>query len=251
MDAPGHRPGGAAEGGAADGAAVLEALAGGELEVLERMPWSSNATFLAVVHAGGDDLLAVYKPLRGERPLWDFPPGTLGLREVACYEISEASGWSIVPPTLLRDGPYGEGMVQRFVEHDPDEHYLTLRDACPERFRQMAAFDVVVNNADRKSGHCLRDASGKVWGVDHGVTFHPFPKLRTVIWDFVGERLPRDVVEGLCRLEAAFDGPLRARLAALLDGDEIACARARVRSLLTAGVFPGPETDYPYPWPLV
>lgn len=214
------------------------------------MPWSSNATFLA--RAGGEGgVLVVYKPQGGERPLWDFEPGTLCRREVAAYEVSEAAGWAIVPPTVLRDGPLGPGMVQQFVEHDPDEHYLELRDRFADRFRLFAAFDVVVNNADRKAGHCVLDATGHVWGVDHGVTFHVQPKLRTVIWDFAGEPLGDEVCEGLGRVARAFDDGLGDRLARLLTEEEVEATRRRLARLMASGVFPHPRGDYPYPWPLI
>ncbi len=231
---------------------MLDRLRGGELELIERMPWSSNATFLGVVTAAGDDLLVIYKPRRGERPLWDFAPGTLALREVAAFEVSEAAGWRIVPPTVLRaDGPFGEGMVQLFVDHDPDEHFLELRDAFADRFREFAAFDVVANNADRKSGHCIRDEHDHIWGIDHGVTFHEHHKLRTVIWDYAGERLSASAADGLCRMETALAGELGDRLGELLSFVEIAAFAARVRRLLTEAALPEPRGDYPYPWPLV
>ena len=231
----------------------------GELEVLGRMPWASNHTFLGrlCLDPGEDgvpcqqEALAVYKPRRGERPLWDFPEGTLCQREVAARLVSEALGWSIVPPTVLRSGPLGEGMVQLFVDHDPENHYFTLRDAYPDRFRQFALFDVVTNNADRKSGHCLLDPDGHVWGIDHGVTFHGSVKLRTVIWDFEGERIADDLAAALTRLDEGFDGDLGRQLAGLLAPREVDAARRRVRWLLTRGVFPSPVTEYPYPWPMV
>ncbi|HLF99089.1 MAG TPA: SCO1664 family protein [Acidimicrobiia bacterium] len=233
---------------------ALARLERGDLEIVERMPWSSNATFLAVVTAGDvdeGDVVVIYKPERGERPLWDFPHGTLASREVAAYEVSEASGWGIVPPTILRDGPYGVGMVQLFVDHDPEEHFLELRDLHGDRFREFAAFDVVINNADRKSGHCVRGRDAHVWGIDHGVSFHVGHKLRTVIWDYAGEPLPERVIDGLCRVARGLDSDLAAHLHDLLDGDEIAATRRRVQALLDEGVFPLPRGDYPYPWPLV
>lgn len=231
---------------------MLDRLRGGELELVERMPWSSNATFLGVVSGAGDDVVVIYKPRRGERPLWDFPAGTLALREVAAFETSEAAGWRIVPPTVLRsDGPFGEGMVQLFVDHDPDEHFLELRDVYTDRFREFAAFDVIANNADRKSGHCIRDEHDHVWGIDHGVTFHERHKLRTVIWDYAGERLSAAVADGLCRVEAALERGFGRRMGDLLSRGEMAAFAARVRLLLEEGVYPEPRGDYPFPWPLV
>ena len=174
------------------------------------MAWSSNATFL--VNASLDDIEvpAVYKPQRGERPLWDFPEGTLCNREVAAYELSEALGWSIVPETVLRDGPYGVGMVQRFIDHDPDDHYFTLLEAHPDDFQRFAAFDVLANNADRKGGHCLQaKRDGHIWGIDHGLTFHVVDKLRTVIWDFAGEPVPEGIVSTLECILTELDGAAR------------------------------------------
>jgi uncharacterized repeat protein (TIGR03843 family) len=237
-----------------DGAPATEVtplLADGALEPLERIPWASNATFLGRVCGDGGEALAVYKPQRGERPLWDFPAGTLGLREVAAYEVSQALGWAIVPATLWRDGPFGPGMVQLFIDHDPDEHYLTLREGRADRFKQFVAFDVVVNNADRKSGHCLRTAGGHVFGVDHGLTFHHHHKLRTVIWDFADEPIPGDVAAGLRGLQGQLNGALGERLRPLLAPIEVAAVGERVAGLLDEGLFPEPRTDYPYPWPLV
>ena len=229
-------------------------LAGGEVELIERMPWASNATFLARVIGGtapAGGVLVVYKPRRGERPLWDFPTGTLANREVAAHAVSRASGWEIVPPTVLRDGPFGPGMVQAFVDHDPDDHFLELRDEHPERFRAFAAFDVVINNADRKAGHCILGEAGHVWGVDHGVSFHVHPKLRTAIWDYAGEPLGDAVVDGLRRIEAGFTSDLGGRLHDLLHPEEVAATRDRLCALLDAGVLPFPRGDYPYPWPLI
>ncbi|MDQ1381752.1 MAG: hypothetical protein QOJ71_2471, partial [Actinomycetota bacterium] len=183
-----------------------ELLRDGEVDVLGRMPWSSNATFLVNLSQGGDELLAIYKPQRGERPLWDFRRGTLCHREVAAFEVSEALGWDIVPDTVLRDGPAGIGMMQRFVEHDPEEHYFTLLETHGDAFRRMAAFDVVINNTDRKGGHCLRAlAGGRIFGIDHGVSFHAQWKLRTVIWDFYGEPVPEPLVEDLRRVRSELE----------------------------------------------
>jgi len=230
----------------------LSGLAAGELEVVGRLRYASNATFFARVHANGEEVPAVYKPRRGERPLWDFPAGTLCQREVATYELSEVLGWGLVPETVLRDGPLGEGMVQRFVDHDPEEHYFTLLDAHADRFRRFAVFDVLVNNADRKGGHCLRSRpDGRVLGIDHGLTFHPAWKLRTVIWDFAGERIDPTTADDVCRV-AALDPGVADRLAALLSLLEIEATRQRAAELLTTGTLPEPEEGYhSVPWPLV
>jgi uncharacterized repeat protein (TIGR03843 family) len=232
---------------------VMELLATGELEVLGRMPWSSNATFLARVGNGdGTGLTAVYKPRRGERPLWDFPTGTLCQREVATYELSAALGWDLVPETVLRDGPLGEGMVQRFVEHDPEEHYFTLLEEHAARFRQFAVLDVLANNADRKGGHCLRSRpDGAIVGIDHGLTFHPAWKLRTVIWDFAGERLDPAAADAVCRV-AQRDPVVMSRLEPLLSSLELEALTERAIDLLNTGTFPEPEPGYhSVPWPLV
>lgn len=234
-----------------EAAQALDHLAAGALELVQRMPWSSNATFLATVTHEGSATLVIYKPQRGERPLWDFPNGTLWAREMAAYEVSEAAHWAIVPPTVEREGPFGRGAVQLFVDHDPDEHYLELRDEFADRFRAFAAFDVIINNADRKSGHCIVGRDRRVWGIDHGVSFHVDDKLRTVIWDYCGEPLPADVVDGVCRVARALDAGLGDRLGELLHPAEVAAIRTRAQRLLERGVFPDPRGDYPYPWPLV
>lgn len=229
-----------------------ELLRAGEIDVLGRMPWSSNATYLVHVCANGDDMFAIYKPQRGERPLWDFARGTLCHREVAAYEVSEALGWHIVPDTVLRDGPAGIGMLQRFVEHDPEEHYFTLVDDHGDEFRRMAAFDVVINNTDRKAGHCLRGRDGRIVGIDHGVTFHAQFKLRTAIWEFGGELIAPELCEALHALRDRLAGDLGDRLRALLDRFELDALRARTEHLLATGVLPEPEPGYhSYPWPLV
>ena len=232
--------------------AARAVLRDGEVEVLGRMPWSSNATFLVCLSTGSEELLAIYKPQRGERPLWDFPRGTLCKRELAAREISEALGWAIVPDTVLRDGPAGIGMMQRFVHHDPEEHYFTLLAQHGKEFRRMAAFDVVINNTDRKGGHCLRAADGTIFGIDHGVSFHSEWKLRTVIWDFAGEPIPPNVCADLHRLADELRGDLGGRLAPLLDRFELDAVRARVGQLLRTGEYPDADRDYhSYPWPTI
>jgi uncharacterized repeat protein (TIGR03843 family) len=234
-------------------AAARRLLREGTIEVLGRMPWSTNTTLLA--HVSGDDgeMVAIYKPQRGERPLWDFPRGTLCYREVAAFEVSEALGWHLVPDTTLRDGPLGLGMVQRFVPHDPDEHYFTLQDAHADELRRMALFDIVVNNTDRKGGHCLRAGhDGSIFGIDHGVSFHAQWKVRTVIWDFAGEPIPPDACAALRSLRQQLDGALGDRLRELLDRFELDAVGARIEHLLARGELPAPDGDYHcYPWPLV
>jgi hypothetical protein len=234
---------------------VAEVLGAGTLELVGRLRYSSNGAFL--VEATADDVTvgAVYKPRRGERPLWDFPDGTLCRREVAAYELSRTLGWGIVPVTVMRDdGPLGEGAVQRFVDHDPEEHYFTLLEHHPDRFRQFAAFDVLANNTDRKGGHCLRDrANDVILGIDHGLTFHRQWKLRTVIWDFAGEPVPLPIVDDVCRAVSELDdGELGERLSRLLSPDELVAIASRATELLRAGRFPEPDPGYhSVPWPMV
>lgn len=233
---------------------TVELLEGGRLEVLGLLPYSSNYTFLARVTRRDETTLAVYKPRRGETPLWDFPPGTLAAREVAAYLVSEAAGWGIVPPTVLRDeGPLGPGSLQLFIEHDPERHYFVLMDEHPAELAAFAAFDVVVNNADRKAGHVLEDSTGRLWAVDHGLTFHPEPKLRTVIWTFAEERLGDDLRRRLETLGATLseDAGLGGTLAKLLSREEAEATLARVEDLLVEDRFPAPGSSRPLPWPLI
>lgn len=209
---------------------------------------SSNQALLCTASAEGhDDTLVVYKAGQGERPLWDFPDG-LYRREVAAYVVARALGWDIVPETVLRDGPFGPGAVQRFVHHDPSSHFLTLMPDRADDFRLAAAFDVVINNADRKSGHCLQEEeTGRVLLVDHGVCFHVEDKLRTVIWDFSDEDLPQHVIAGLGRfLETPPD------LSVLLDPGEQQQVIARAEMLRARGAYPRPPQDrHGVPWPLI
>ncbi len=232
------------------GPAWLELLAEGELEVLGRLPWSSNYSFLAMVRLRGIEQRAVYKPGRGERPLWDYPGG-LFRREVAAYELSAALALGIVPETVLRlEGPHGEGSVQRFVDADFAEHYFTLLNEPLHhaQLRRIAAFDLLINNGDRKGGHLIIDWEGRIWGIDHGLCFHVEGKLRTVMWDFAGEELPAEVL-ACCELVAdSIPDPV----AALLEGDECAALRRRAVRLLRKPLFPSPREDHrAYPWPLV
>lgn len=232
--------------------ALLEILERGEVRPLGLMPRASNYTFLAEVTSGDRRTLAVYKPRDGEVPLWDFREGTLCRREVAAFEVARALGWPAVPPTVLRDGPLGTGSLQAFVRCDPAEHYFTLRGDHREEFRHVAAFDAVVNNADRKAGHCLLGEDGTIWLVDHGVCFSAEPKLRTVIWDYEGEPFPADVCAGLQRLrEELSSGRVRSRLLDLLSRREVEACRRRTEELLESGRFPFPAGHRPYPWPPV
>ncbi len=228
---------------------ALTLLERGEIEVKGRLPWSSNGTFLVDVCLDGDEGIAVYKPLRGERPLWDYPEG-LYRREVATYLVSEALGWGLVPETLVReDAPLGPGSLQRFVDADFSEHYFTLLER-PEHHAALKAvctFDLVVNNGDRKSGHCLLDQDGRVWAVDHGLCLHIDPKLRTVIWDFAGQAVPDDLLDALARLAASPPSSL----AGLLDEAEVEALAARAAAVVRRRVFPAVRSPRAYPWPLV
>lgn len=230
--------------------AVPRVLGTGELEVLGLLPNASNHTFLARAKNADEDVLAVYKPRRGEAPLWDFPEGTLCAREVAAYVVSRALGWPNVPATVLRDGPYGVGSVQRFVPHDPEEHYFTLAERFPEEFRRVAAFDMVVNNADRKSGHCLLGEDGRIFLVDHGVCFSDEPKLRTVIWDFIGDPVEEGTRADVRRLAGEIrGGQVRDELANLLAPAELAALAERAEVVAATVRFPEPGPDRPFPWP--
>ncbi len=227
----------------------LGLLAEGEIEVEGRMPWSSNATFLVDVERADDRCQAIYKPLRGERPLWDFPSG-LYRREVAAFELSEAMGLQMVPPTIVRDGPLGEGSLQFFVVADFQQHYFTMFEERPELHDQLqaiAVFDLVANNTDRKSGHCLLDEHGKVWGIDHGLCFSIDPKLRTVIWEFGGSDIPGTLIDAVRPIAERV--PLR--VAALLADDEVEALQQRAQRIVTRGVFPVERSGRSYPWPLV
>ena len=229
--------------------AAVDVLERGTIEVRGRIADSSNVTLLVTCAVAGCELLAVYKPLAGERELWDFPPG-LHRREVAARVLSDWLGWDIVPETVLReDAPFGEGSVQRVVEEDGVSHYFTVRDdpRWHHELRRIAAFDVLANNADRKSGHVLCSGD-RLWAIDHGLTFHAEPKLRTVIWDFAGTRLDRALRDDVARLA---DGPAPCELEALLDEEELDALVARARGLVRAGRFPSPGAGRPYPWPLV
>jgi hypothetical protein len=233
---------------------ILATLSSGAIHLEGRFLWGSNYTFLVRVAGDREELKAVYKPLRGERPLWDFPPGTLAAREVAAYLTSQALGWDFVPPTVLRaDGPAGPGSLQLFVDADPEHHYFTFTAEEKGHLGPAAAFDALVNNADRKAGHVLLAPDGHLWLIDHGLCFHAEDKLRTVIWDFAGEPIPESLLQDVTRFleRLSGDGELRTRFRALLDGDEVLAMAARAERLLSQRRFPYPGPGRPYPWPLV
>ncbi|MGP2437508.1 SCO1664 family protein [Streptomyces sp. JW3] len=258
---------------------AVDLLTHGELTVRGRIRDASNAALYCTVTHQGREAACVYKPVAGEQPLWDFPDGTLAQREVAAYQVSEATGWGLVPVTVLRDGPYGEGMVQQWIEATPDTELLALVDAEePEpgwkaiglaevgdgktallvhaddpRLRRLAVLDAVINNADRKGGHLL-PAGGRLYGIDHGVTFHTEDKLRTLLWGWAGEPLTEEArtVLGALRETLKDGGSLATRLAELITPAETEATRARVDALLTAGTHPEPGGEWPaIPWPPV
>ncbi|WP_405630730.1 SCO1664 family protein [Streptomyces sp. NBC_00016] len=260
--------------------AAAELLARGELTVRGRIRDASNAALYCTVAHEGREAACVYKPVAGERPLWDFPDGTLAQREVAAYEVSEATGWGLVPPTVLREGPYGEGMCQLWIETAQEADLLALVDAQEpepgwraigfaevgegrtallvhaddERLRRLAVLDAVINNADRKGGHLLPTADGRLYGIDHGVTFNAENKLRTLLWGWAGEPLTGEAVDVLKGLRGALEpgGRLAVTLAALITPAEVDATRARADALLEAGKHPEPSGDWPaIPWPPV
>ena len=241
-----------------DRASALEILRDGEIEIVGRIVGSSNnALFVTVTLACPDPaepprvLEAIHKPTIGERPLDDFPDGTLTRREVAAYLVSEASGWDIVPPTVLRDGPFGDGMVQAFIEPDPAVDVIGWINEDDARLRHMAVFDAAVNNTDRKGGHILPvDGGQHVYGVDHGVCFSVTPKLRTVLWAWRGDPLLPDELAGLDRIRDALDGELGGDLHSLLSKAEVRATVRRVDDLLARKTFPYPSPTWPaIPWP--
>jgi uncharacterized repeat protein (TIGR03843 family) len=260
---------------------ALDLLRHGEMELEGRLVDASNTTLRAVITHCGVTARGVYKPVRGERPLWDFPDGTLADREVAAYQVSVSAGWDLVPPTVLRDdAPLGPGMCQLWIDPPEDEQeqvvgflpgyelppgwhrvaaargtdgtrYL-LAHAEDARLVRMALFDAVVNNADRKGGHVIPADGGRLYGVDHGICFHVEDKLRTILWGWAGDRLPRDATETLRKLRAELDGALGRVLSAHLTGAEVAAVVARVDRLIASGRFPVPSQDWPaIPWPPV
>ena len=218
------------------------------MEIRGRLPWASNATFLVDLCLDGQEGAGVYKPHRGERPLWDFPAG-LGRREAAAFELSEALGWGLVPPTVVRDGPLGVGSVQWFVEADFEQHYFTLLEHASHHptLKAIAAFDLIANNTDRKSGHCLLGLDGRIYAIDNGLCFHEEFKLRTVIWDFGGERIDDELVAAIDRIAQR----IPPALAQHLDPEEQQAVMRRAGALVRNPVFPVDHTGRRYPWPLV
>jgi uncharacterized repeat protein (TIGR03843 family) len=227
----------------------------GEISITGEFLWGSNYTFAVEISLGEQSIQGVYKPTRGERPLWDFPRATLAHREVAAYMVSEALGWSFVPPTTFRhDGPIGPGSLQMHIEHDPEYNYFSFSKADVQRLRPVVVFDYLINNADRKGSHILIDPGGKLWLIDHGISFHQEQKLRTVIWDFAGETIPdqicADLVNFQQQLQEGF--PFREKLGHYLVAQEIEALRKRNQFLISSRAFPDPQPNRrPYPWPPV
>ena len=229
------------------------ALEHGKIDLQGQFLLGSNYTFLVKVCHAGKEFPAVYKPMRGEQPLWDFPPASLAGREVAAWLVSEALGFGLVPFTLLRDGPFGPGSLQQYIDHDPEIHYFSFKPADRQRLRPVALFDLLINNADRKGGHILLEKrSRRIYLIDHGLCFHAEDKLRTVLWDFAGEAIPPELLSSLemfCR--DLPHGPA-ASLGEYLLPEELAALQSRLEALLSAGRFPFPPEDRrPWPYPPV
>jgi uncharacterized repeat protein (TIGR03843 family) len=224
---------------------IQTVLQHGEIKLKGRFMLGSNYTFLVDVHHAGAILPAVYKPGKGEQPLWDFEDNTLALREVAAYLISEALGFGLVPFTLLRNGPFGPGSLQQYIHYDPNHHYFNFTSEEKELLKPVALFDLLCNNADRKGSHVFFDAEQKLWAIDHGLCFHEQDKLRTVIWDFAGQPVPDDLLQPLSRTSG-----WRGLLKPYLSPEEISSLRSRAKALLSSRIFPFPPEDrrvLPYP----
>ena len=232
---------------------ILAALTGGEIDLQGQFVWGSNSTFLVHVVTPDLSLPAIYKPSRGERPLYDFPASSLAKREVAAWMVSQALGWQLVPPTVYRrKGPFGKGSLQLFIPHDPNRHYFSLTDPGKESLKGVACFDLLINNADRKGSHILWDESGHLWAIDHGICFHRDYKLRTVIWDFIGQPIPQEFLEDIRTFLPILGDPgtPSGLLQDWLQPGEVNALRRRSEQLLTEGVFPSPRgKDRPFPYP--
>jgi hypothetical protein len=234
---------------------ILKTLSHGTIELEGQFVWGSNYTFLVQVQKEAEQpVYAIYKPLQGERPLWDFPRFSLAKREVAAYRTSQALGWDFVPPTVLcPEGPAGPGSLQLYVDVDPERHYYTFTEQERARLHPVVIFDIMINNADRKAGHVLLGPDGKIWLIDHGVCFHQSYKLRTVIWDFVDQQIPEPLLQDLKTFLARFENPdfVEETYEEMLTAKEIQAMKERIEILLDTGVFPAPRQDRPFPWPLV
>lgn len=235
-------------------AGIADALAGADIEECRLLPSGSNYVFLVRLReADGGAMLAVYKPRRGEAPLWDFPDGSLYRRERAAYLLAVDLGWNFIPPTVIRDGPHGIGMVQLFVPNDPAANFFTLRDKHADEMRRIALFDAITNNADRKGGHCLLGPDARIWGIDHGLTFHASNKLRTVIWDYSDEPIAAELLGAVGGLAGRLEGrgSIGDALRELLDRSEIDALRRRLDRLVREPFYPRPGSYRSVPWPPV
>jgi uncharacterized repeat protein (TIGR03843 family) len=233
---------------------IHDLLEQGEIERHELVPSGSNYVFvLHLKTESAGEGLAIYKPERGEAPLWDYPSGALYKREMATCVIALALGWEMVPPMVVRDGPYGVGTAQLFIEHDSRITFFNLRDSRTADLQRMAVFDAIVNNGDRKGGHCLLGVDGRIWGIDHGLTFHAENKLRTVIWDYADEPIPEELIGDVSRLQGCLesDRELLAQLRDLITRQEVGALRQRVEGLLREPRFPKTGYRRPVPWPPV
>lgn len=220
---------------------TLQLLQQGEIDSLELSPWGSNYTFLVTVRYDSRECKAVYKPRDGEVPLWDFPRGTLYRREYAAYLLSQILGWDFIPLTIIREGTYGIGSVQLYMEHDPRINYFGIRESHCDALRAIACFDLVSNNTDRKASHCIQASDGKIWGIDHGLTFHSVVKVRTVIWDFGGQPIPQPLLNDLRALQEKLRNPAGQvqELVSILDKEEVEALERRIEWLLEVREYPG------------
>jgi len=247
---------------------ILDILRSGTVEIEGLLPWSSNYTFMVKVCGDGLELPAVYKPRKGERPLWDFPRGTLNAREYAAYLVSDSLGWDLIPPTVLRRADHGLGSLQLFIEHDPNQHYFTFegQPLFRDPLQKLVLLDVIINNADRKGGHVIIEGSAdqsetdvaighsRLWGIDHGISFHREYKLRTVIWEYAGDSIPPKLLDDLAGLEKNLErneSVLRHQLRDLLQIEELVAFEKRLNRLVSGKIFPIPGPGRHYPWPPV
>lgn len=238
---------------------LVDTLSSGTIELKGEFLWGSNYTFLVEIIQAEKCISAVYKPIRGERPLWDFPTASLAKREVAAFIVSEALGWKLVPPTVYRKkGPAGGGSIQLFIEHDPNYHYFNFTSEEIQRLRPVVVFDLVVNNADRKGSHVLKDSEGHLWLIDHGLCFHVEEKLRTVIWDFVDEPIPENLLSDLTNFQHSFNvsqqdnNPLVKEILTYISLAELRAMTRRIDHLIAHPKFPAPDPyRRPFPWPQI
>ncbi|MDA0999991.1 MAG: SCO1664 family protein [bacterium] len=231
---------------------IEKLLSESEVQGLELLPQGSNYTFAVELKAADFSFIGIYKPASGERPLWDFPYGTLHKRERCAFLVSQALGWDFVPPTVIRDGPHGEGSMQLYIPPDERSNYFSLREEGRAELVLLAAFDLIVNNTDRKGGHCFKGRDQRIWAIDHGLTFHVDPKLRTVIWDYSGAHVPEEHAADVKRLDGILSdekSSLKKELDVLLDPEEVAVFHQRVKAFAREPRLPRPEEYRSFPWP--